>query len=268
MKKILLTLAFVLLATPLWAQVGFNVSIGAPGFYLSIGNFFGYPEREVIVCHDRGIPDDEIPVLFFLCKHAYVDPEVVIKLRIVDGWPWSRICTYYRIPPTVFYFPAERYGPPYGRAYGYYRQYPRREDWGRIRLQDANIVNQVNLIFISKYYNYPPEQVIKMREQGSSFGTIERKVYREREYQARGGVPPQEMRRPGPPPEVRGLQGKIEKKPVPQSRVDIPSQGVRSPHAKFQDVYPSVPHPSQRPEVKRGYVEGEKGQGRGPGKKN
>jgi len=102
MKRALVILVFLLLATPLWAaEVGLNISLGAPGFYLSVGNFYGYPERQVIVIHERGIPDDDIPVVFFISKHAHVAPEVIIKLRVVDGWAWSRICAYYRIPPTV-----------------------------------------------------------------------------------------------------------------------------------------------------------------------
>jgi hypothetical protein len=267
MKRILLILVFLLLPTSLWAQVSFSISIGAPGFYLSVGNFFGYPEREVVVVRERGIPDDDLPVVFFISKHAHVAPEVIIKLRVVDGWAWSRICAYYRIPPTVFYIPVARYGPPYGRAYGHYKRYPHERDWGRIRLNDADIVNQVNLIFISKYYNYSPERVIKMREQGSSFGNIERKVYREREYQARGGVPTQRMRRPGSPSEMRRPQGRTEGIAGFPSKKDIPSQGVRPPHSRFQDVYSSIPHPSQRPEVKGRYGGEEKGRGRGQGKK-
>jgi len=259
MKRALVILVFLFLATPLWAsEVGFRISIGAPGFYLSVGNFYGYPEREVIIIRERGIPDDEIPVVFFICKHAYVSPDVVIRLRIIDGWSWSRICAYYRIPPIVFYIPVERYRPPYGHTYGYYKGHPHRGDWGRIRLTDEMIVNQVNLIFIAKYYNYPPERVIRMREQGTSFGNIERKVYREREYQARGGVRPQEMRRPGPPPKIHD----------PQRRIEIPPQGVRPPHTRFQDVYPSITHPSQRPEVRGRYGDQERGRGRGPGRKD
>jgi hypothetical protein len=270
MKKIFYFLVFLFLATPSSAEVGFNVTVGSPGFYLSIGNFFGYPEREVIHYHDRGIPDDDLPVVFFIAKYAYVDPDVVIRLRAGNGWPWSRICEYYRIPPSAFYYPIEKYGPPYGRAYGYYKQYPKKGDWGRIRLTDAAIVNQANLIFISKYYNYPPEQVVRLREQGSSFGNIERQVYRQRDYQERGGVPPQEMHRPGPPSEMHGGQGKAEKMPAPHR----PGEGVRSPHARFQDVYPAIDHPSQRPEVTGRYDYKEKGknkekeQGRGHGKKD
>lgn len=266
MRKIVLILLFLLLPTPLPAQVNFSVSIGAPGFYFSIGNFFGYPEREVVVVHERGVPDDELPVVFFICQHAHVAPEVVIRLRAVDHWPWTRICSYYRIPPSVFYVPVPEYGPPYGRAYGYYKRFPHERDWGKIRLKDADIVNQVNLIFISKYYNYPPEQVIRLREGGSSFGNIERKVYRLRESRERGGAPPHEMQRGRMVPETRGPQVRTERRIEVPSRVDIPSQGVRPPQARFKDVYPSIPHPSQRSEVSGRYQGEGKGQGRGQGK--
>jgi hypothetical protein len=268
MKKAVFVLAFLLLANPLWAaDVGFNITIGAPGFYLSVGNFFGYPEREVVVIHQRGISDNDLPVVFFISRYAHVAPEVIIKLRVTDRWSWSRICVYYRIPPSAFYIPVGKYGPPYGHAYGHYRRYPHRKDWDRIRLTDAIIVDQVNLIFISKYYNYPPERVIRMREQGSSFGTIERKVYREKEYQARGGVSPQKMPKPGAPPEVRRPAPSPETRNV-QRREEIPSQGVRPPHARFQDVYPSIPSPSKRPEVKGRYSTEERGQEHGKGKKD
>lgn len=269
MKKILVFLGFLLLASPIWAaDVGFNISIGAPGFYLSVGNFFGYPEREVIVIHERGIPDNDLPVVFFLCQHAHVPPEVIINLRVGHGWSWSRICAYYRIPPAVFYFSVQRYGPPYGHAYGHYHRYPHRRDWERIRMTDAMIVNQVNLIFISKYYDYPPERVIWMREKGSSFGTIERRVYREREYQARGGVPSREMHKPGTTQGMRKAGPASKEMRDPQRWKEIPSQGVRTPSARFKDVYPSISAPSQRPEVKGRYGSEEKGQGRGRGKKD
>lgn len=246
MKKIIIFLGFLILASPLWAaDVGFQISIGAPGFYLSVGNFFGYPEREVIIIRERGIPDDELPVVFFICRHAHVPPEVIIELRVHRGWSWSRICTYYRIPPVVFYIPVEVYERPYGPYYRHYHHYRHKNDWERIRLTDAMIVNQVNLIFISKYYKYPPERVIRMREEGASFANIERKVYREREYRLRGGVPPHEMRRPAPP-------SPPEKHDPQRWRVD-PARGVRPPEARFHDVYPSIPHPSHRPDVKGRY---------------
>lgn len=247
MKKILIILGLLLLlVSPVWAaDVGFQISIGAPGFYLSVGNFFGYPEREVIVIRERGIPDDELPVVFFISHHAHVPPEVIIELRVLRGWTWSRICAYYRIPPVVFYIPVEVYERPYGPYYRHYHHYRHPKDWERIRLTDHMIVNQVNLIFISKYYNYPPERVIRMREEGASFANIERKVYREREYHVRRGTPPPEVHRPTPPPPERHEA---------QRWREDPARGVRPPEARFHDVYPSIPHPSQRPDVRGRYT--------------
>jgi hypothetical protein len=132
-------------------------------------------------------------------------------------------------------------------------------------LRDADIVNQVNLIFISKYYNHPPEQVIRLREGGSSFGNIERKIYRLKESRERGGAPPQGMQRGKVVPGSRGPQERRETRIQPPAR-DIPSQGVRPPQARFKDVYPSISHPSQRPEVSGRYRGEEKKQGRGQGK--
>ncbi len=257
MKKILIILGLLLLASPLGAaDVGFQISIGAPGFYLSVGNFFGYPEREVIIIRERGIPDDELPVVFFISHHAHVPPEVIIELRVHRGWSWSKICAYYRIPPVVFYIPVERYGPHYGPGYRHYQHFRHKRDWERIRMTDAIIVNQVNLIFISKYYNYPPERVIRMREPGTSFATIERKVYREREYQVRGIKPPKGRFRPGSPPDKKDQQRWRE----------MSSHGVRPPEARFRDIYPSTPPPSQRPEVRGRYDVKERGEPRGHGK--
>ena len=245
--KIVLTsiLLGLLLAGPSWSQV--SVSVGLPGFYLSIGNFFGYPQERVTYYHNRGIPDDDLPVLFFICKHAMVEPDVVLDLRIGRGWSWGQICEYYRISPDVFYYPVQNYGPPYGHAYGYYKNYRSREDWHRnVRLQDIDVVNQVNLIFISKHYGYAPEKVINMRDHGTSFANIERRVYREKEGIAVPTRPGRFDRPVSPPPIVRPA--------VPVGRPAIPdTHGVRPPQAKFPDVYPKISPPAQRPDVKGRY---------------
>jgi len=63
-------------------------------------------------------------------------------------------------------------------------------------------------------------------------------------------------------------KGRTEGMAGSSSRKDIPFQGVRPPNARFQDMYPSIPHPSQRPEVRGGYSDEERGHGRGQGKKD
>jgi hypothetical protein len=48
--------------------------------------FFGYPPERVTYYHERGIPDDNLPVLFFICKYALVEPDIVLDLRKGRGW--------------------------------------------------------------------------------------------------------------------------------------------------------------------------------------
>lgn len=157
-------------------------SEGISGFYFSVGNYYHVPEREVIVIRERGIPDEELPVVFFICRHARVSPDVIIKLRS-RGLSWYDITIHLGLTPEIYYVPVviHKGGPPYGHAYGYYKKHPRGK-WSKIKLTDADIVNQVNLDFVSKHYGYDPAQVIRMREHGTSFVNIERKVYR-----AKGG---------------------------------------------------------------------------------
>jgi len=55
------------------------------------------------------------------------------------------IALHYKLSPEIFYVHFDRDpGPPYGRAWGHFRNRERRE-WGKIRLADDDIVNVVNL---------------------------------------------------------------------------------------------------------------------------
>lgn len=153
-------------------QVDVGVSFGPEGprgFYFSIHDYFRVPEREVIVIRERKIPDEELPVVFFIAQRARLAPSAVIDLRL-GGMSWMDITLRFGLGPEIFYVPVkvEVKGPPYGKAYGYYKSKPRKE-WGKIKLMDVDIVNLVNLKFISEYHGRPPEEVIGMRSTGKHF---------------------------------------------------------------------------------------------------
>lgn len=144
---------------------------GVQSFYLGVSNYYHVPEREVIVVRERRIPDEEIPVVFFLASRARVAPGIIIEQRM-SGMGWMDISLKLGLSPEVFYVPvAYDPGPPYGRAYGYYRHHPRSE-WGRIRLVDADVVNMVNLRFMTEHYGYTPREVFTLRSQGRHFHEI------------------------------------------------------------------------------------------------
>jgi len=144
-------------------------------FYLSVGEHYSVPEKEIIVVKKRQIPDDELAVVFYLSRRAAVSPTVIIDLRL-GGMTWMEITTHYHLTAEIFYVTIEKAsGPPYGKAHGYFKN-RNRNDWKTIRLADVDIINLVNLKFISDHYGFSPDEVVKMREQGQSFIAIHDKV--------------------------------------------------------------------------------------------
>lgn len=152
------------------AQTAVRVSAQVGSFHVAVANFFGVPQREVIVIRERRIPDDEIPVALFIAQYARVAPAAVVDLRL-RGRSWWDISVHFGIGPDVYYVPvAVAPGPPYGKAYGYYRK-PRNQ-WRTIVLADTDIVNLVNLRFLSGHYRVPPERVVALRSKNKGFIAI------------------------------------------------------------------------------------------------
>ena len=109
MRNILLA-SSLLLGTALasHAQIGISINIGHPPYY-------GYAPRDVVYV-ERYVPAYEVPRVLLVSRYARVAPAVIVN-RYRSGWGWERICSRYRVPAHLVYG-----GPPYGHAYGYYRQ--------------------------------------------------------------------------------------------------------------------------------------------------
>jgi hypothetical protein len=183
MQKLLTLLSLFLLALVVGsprvaAEVSAGVTIdedGLKGFYLSVGEHYGVQEKEVVVVRERNVPDDDLPVVFFLARHARVEPAVIVKLRL-GGKSWMDIAFHYGLTAEIFYVDFERDpGPPYGKAWGHFKK-KKRADWGTIRLVDADVVNLVNLKFVSERYGYSPHEIVKMRAKGQDFVRIHKEV--------------------------------------------------------------------------------------------
>jgi hypothetical protein len=179
------SMCFMTISLPSFADAQWSVGIsggseGINGFSLSIGEYYRVPEREVLVIHERGIYEEELPVVFYIAQRARVYPEEVVDLRL-SGMSWMDITLYFGLSPEIYYVPMviQRYGPPYGHAYGYYHNHPR-GGWTRNDLHDADIVNQVNLKFISEHQRYAPEKIMRYRSKGRSFIAIDRDISKEK----------------------------------------------------------------------------------------
>ena len=128
-------------------------------FHVDVGIHFGVPQREVIVVREHRVPDPEIPVVFLLARHAHVSPAVIVDLRL-GGMQWWEIAARYRVAPEVLYIQS---GPPYGIAHGY---------WKKHRMTDAEVVDCVNVRFLSEYHRVPPQQIYAMRSRGMGYTQV------------------------------------------------------------------------------------------------
>jgi hypothetical protein len=171
----LVTLAPSLGADRAFAQTAFSVSAHIGDFHVAVANYYQVPEREVIVIRERRIPDDEIPVALFIARHAGVPWGRVVDMRL-RGDSWWDISVRLGVSPEVYYVPvAVVSGPPYGRALGHYKNKHRKE-WRTIVLTDADVVNLVELRFLSEHYHVAPERIIELRGKDRDFVAINYEV--------------------------------------------------------------------------------------------
>ncbi len=191
MKKLLMFtlmgLFVVSAATTAGADVNAGISIdrdGIKSFYVAVGEEYQVPEKEIVVAREHKVPDDELPVLFYIANRADVRPKAVLDLRL-SGLSWMEISLHFGLHADVFYVDTKGdYGPPYGKAFGHFKHRSRRQ-WREIRLGDTDIINLVNLRFMSEHYNCSPEEVIKMREKGKSFTDINKNIKKARDEESK-----------------------------------------------------------------------------------
>jgi len=149
-------------AVSLQAQVQAGAVFSGDGlrsFYFAVGNYYQVPEHDVVVVQQQALPPDEIPVVFYVAQRARVAPAVVADLRR-RGESWADIAFHFRLDPDIYYF---RGGPPYGKAYGYWKKHPPR---------DAEVIDAVNVHFLSDYHHVTPDAVWAERSGGRSYAAV------------------------------------------------------------------------------------------------
>jgi len=148
---------------------------GINGFSLSIGDYYRVPAREIIMI-ERSIPDYETSVVYFLARHSHRTPQFIVDLRL-RGMSWWDISLRLGLDPyNVYVVDSRRYSsPPYGKAYGYH-------DKGKHhRLDDSEIVELVNVRFLSAYHGVSVDEVIDRRSRGQQYMHIDDE-YRMKKY--------------------------------------------------------------------------------------
>ncbi|MBU8933052.1 MAG: hypothetical protein KOO62_03500 [candidate division Zixibacteria bacterium] len=153
-------------------EVGLSIdSDGIKSFHLAIGEHYQIPEKEVVAVRKKSLSDEELVVVFFLAEHANVKAGVILNLRS-KGKSWWEITHYFGLNPDIFFLALKTNpGPPYGKAYGHFKK-AKKHRWKNISLADVDIVNCVNLRFVTQRHGYSPDEVIRLRHQGHKFARI------------------------------------------------------------------------------------------------
>jgi hypothetical protein len=152
-------------------------------YYASLADYFGMTTEKVMDIQEKGIPDEEVPVALFVVSNSNdtgkaAKLEDVISLRKA-GKSWMDITLQLGLTTDIYYFPVEGYleSKPFGGAYKKFFDTPRKK-WRSIKLADNEIVNLVNLRFLSRYYELTPAEVIKMCEKEQKFMVVNREIRR------------------------------------------------------------------------------------------
>jgi hypothetical protein len=175
-------LVFVGMAGISLAEVNIGATFtddGLKEFHLAIGDFYTVPENEVIVVKKTGIPEDELPVVFYIATRANVAPGVIIDLRLKET-SWMDISLHFGLGAGMYYVESkEDIGPPYGKALGHFKNH-KRQDWSKIRFTDTEITALVNLKFLSAHYGYSPAKIAEMSAKGESFAKLNQKIKKDK----------------------------------------------------------------------------------------
>ncbi len=131
--------------------------------------YYGCPHAWIDTCYGFGWHDDDVAVALFLAYHAHVDINIVIGHRR-SGCSWWDVTLRLNLSPMVFHVDIPSHvhvGPPYGKAYGYFRKHD-----PKYVFIDADCHNLVHLHVHHKYYGRDPMLIIQERESGKGWGQM------------------------------------------------------------------------------------------------
>jgi len=139
---------------------------GINSFSLSIGDYYRVPRQEVMII-ERSIPRDEMSVVYFLARESRRDARYITDLRLRGSSWWDISLRLGLDPRTLYVIDTNRHaGPPYGKSYGYSKN-------KKHHLRDSEIVELVNVRFLSDYHHISPDEVIKRRRTGERYNHID-----------------------------------------------------------------------------------------------
>lgn len=156
-------------AGDLVVDAGLSIDISDDArFFLNLSNRHYAPPQPVAVDVMKRCqrPADDFPVVLFLAEAAHKHPSAILDMRL-QGRSWGEIMISLRVSPDLLFTGMDRDpGPPYGRAWGYWKK--NRASKSPWRLDDNDIVSLAKLQTVSAYYRVSPYRVTTEIQRGSS----------------------------------------------------------------------------------------------------
>lgn len=200
-----------------------SVQQGVKEFVTGVAEQWKQSPESVETLKKLGIKEEELPLLMMIAERAGKTPEEIAKQR-KSGKSWNTIMTTNKVPPETVYAPATGpVGPPYGNAYGYFRN-RQQKDWKNIRLSDDEAVGLANIKYLSTREQVPPDEIIRRKGQAKekSFAAVQGEIKKEKQAKAKATtrpVPPGQQR-------VQGQQGQGNGNAGGQGRGNSGNQGA------------------------------------------
>ena len=135
--------------------------------HLAVGNF-GYPRTVIEPCLPRlRYVEEDLPVVLFLARESGRPVEFIVDLRS-GGLSWAVIFDRVAVPYDVLFVGIDQDpGPPYGKAWGYWRKHPR-----RLRLSDGDVRGLVQVQVGHQVIGAPAFELARARGHGKSIAVV------------------------------------------------------------------------------------------------
>jgi len=160
----LLVLAAMGTARAVTADVAVGVEVGDDArIFLNLTNQTWRPAPTMVttVIHESRYPENDFPVISFLAFHSHRSPTFIMNLHN-GGASWSDIFYQLNVSPSVLFVGIDRDpGPPYGKAWGYWKNHRRPGVRERYRFADRDIVGLVKVQTVSRHFGMSPLRVIQ-----------------------------------------------------------------------------------------------------------
>jgi hypothetical protein len=173
MNRLLLgsVLALAFAGSAAQASVQFDVALGMnlnedSRIFLNVTNQTWHPAVASTVIQACPNPEDDFPVIAFLAYHSHRSPTFILNLR-KEGYGWSDIFYQVNVQPSVLFVGIDRDpGPPYGKAWGYWRKHSEPGVRGRYRFSDRDVVGLVKVQTASRHLGASPYSIIEAQQSG------------------------------------------------------------------------------------------------------